>query len=64
MSKLKPKTKGTGNKKISRNITLSQSVHDYVVDTGKLPKENRNFSNMAETLILEAKYIRDSNPKS
>ncbi len=46
------------DKKISRNITLSQSIHDYVVNTGKSPNENRNFSNMAETLLIEAKQAR------
>lgn len=48
-------------KTISRNITLKQSVHNYVVETGELPSENRNFSNMAETLIIEAKEARSKN---
>lgn len=47
------------DKTVSRNITLEQSVHDYVVETGESPTEKRNFSNMAQKLILEAKEIRD-----
>lgn len=44
--------------KVSRNITLSKEIHDYVVELGEKPTENRNFSNMAETLIIEAKNHR------
>lgn len=47
------------DKTVSRNITLEQYVHDYVVETGESPIEKRNFSNMAQKLILEAKEARD-----
>jgi len=46
-------------KKVTRTLSLSQDIHDYVVKTGKDKKENRNFSNMAETLIIEAKDARE-----
>lgn len=49
-------------KKVTRTLSLSEDVHDYVVKTGKDKKENRNFSNMAETLIIEAKDARESVP--
>ena len=48
-------------KKISRNITLDEETHNYIVQTGKDENEKRNFSNMAEKLILEAKAMRLQN---
>lgn len=44
--------------KISQNVTLSAEANDFVEETRKPENENRTFSNMVDTLILEAKAAR------
>lgn len=51
-------------KKVSQNVTLGQSVSDFVEETRKPENENRTFSNMVETLILEAQKIREKGKKA
>lgn len=53
------KKKVKKDKKVSRNISISESLHNWIEDIGKPSKENRNFSNMTELLLMEAKEARE-----
>ena len=51
-------------KKISQNVTLGESVFDYVEEERKPENDNRTFSNMVETLILDGKKWRETQKKA
>lgn len=48
-----------GEARLIKNVSFLKETYEWVEKTSRNPKENRNFSNMVDILITEARIARE-----
>lgn len=63
VKKVSAQTKKKAGGKVSTTITIATEIDDYIEENRVPTMENRSYSNMAETLMMEAMQARQLKAK-